>query len=150
VPLVFAGPGVPANARTDAFAYLLDIFPTLCDLAGLDVPGTVEGKSLVPAMLDPDEMVRDTLYLAYTQYQRGVRDQRYKLIEYHVNGRRTTQLFDVEEDPWETENLAEDPGMAGEVARLRAELLRLRDAWDDTASEWGKTFWDGWSETGGE
>jgi arylsulfatase A-like enzyme len=101
-------------------------------------------------MLDPDETVRDTLYLAYTQYQRGVRDQRYKLIEYQVEGRRTTQLFDVEEDPWETENLAGDPDMAGEVARLRAELLRLRDAWDDTASAWGQAFWDGWNEAGGE
>ena len=40
VPLVFAGPGLPRGVRTEAFAYLLDIFPTLCELTGTPVPAS--------------------------------------------------------------------------------------------------------------
>ena len=53
VPLIFAGPGVPRGETRDSYAYLLDIFPTLCDLADVPVPDTVTGRSLVPALADP-------------------------------------------------------------------------------------------------
>ena len=55
VPLMMAGPGVPAGKRSEAFAYLIDIFPTLCELTGVPTPETVEGRSLVPAMEDSSE-----------------------------------------------------------------------------------------------
>ena len=59
VPLSFAGPGIPRGVRSEAYCYLLDIYPTLCDLIGLPAPETVEGTSLVPAMRDPQDQVRD-------------------------------------------------------------------------------------------
>jgi len=142
VPLIFAGPGIPENTRTDAFVYLLDVFPTLCELAGIDTPSSVEGTSLVRAMTDPQETVRDTLYFAYTDLHRAVRDRRYKLIEYVVNGKHTvTQLFDLEDDPWETTNLANRPGKADALNEMRSEMERWRDAWDDCGSKWGQRFW---------
>jgi len=141
VPLVFSGPGVPQNVRTEAFAYLLDIYPTLCELIGLATPASVEGRSLVRAMRDPSASVRDALYLAYTGCQRGVRDRRHKLIEYHVHGRRTTQLFDLQSDPKELHDLAGDSRLSDTVARLRVELARLRDEWDDRRTPWGREFW---------
>jgi arylsulfatase A-like enzyme len=141
VPLIFAGPGVPKGARREALVYLLDIFPTLCELSGVPVPASVEGQSLVP-VLQQGAPGRDSLYLAYKELHRGVRTSRHKLIEYVVQGRHSmTQLFDLQADPAETRNLANDPAHAALLASLRAELLRLRDAWDDQASTWGKTFW---------
>ncbi len=105
VPLVFAGPGVPGGRTTDALAYLLDIFPTLCELTDTPVPGTVEGVSLCGAM-NGGQPEREVLYLAYRDMHRGVRTSRHKLIEYVVGGRRVmTQLFDLESDPFETCNL---------------------------------------------
>jgi arylsulfatase A-like enzyme len=146
VPLIFAGPGVPEGARTDAFAYLLDIFPTLCALTGVDVPSSVEGASLVPCMRAPESGGRDTLYFAYTQFIRAVRDHTHKLIEYVVGGRHTmTQLFDLAADPWEVRNLAGDPAHADRLASLRAELARLRDEWDDRETAWGQEFWAGYT-----
>jgi len=142
VPLVFAGPGVPAGAKSDAFAYLLDIFPTLCELADIPAPPTVEGTSLVRAMADPDEKLRNSVYCAYNELHRTVRDRQHKLIEYVVEGKRTTQLFDLQADPAETVNFADDPAHAETLARLRAELFRLRDEWDDRDSELGAIFWD--------
>ena len=140
VPLILAGPGVPKGERRDAFCYLLDIFPTLCGLAGVTVPDTVEGLDLRPLLDSADASVRDDLLLAYCDVQRGVRERKWKLIEYCVNGRRTTQLFDVEEDPHELHNRADDPGCAEHLERLRGKLLRWRDELDDASCAFWETF----------
>jgi arylsulfatase A-like enzyme len=141
VPLIFAGPGVPQGCQNDSLVCLFDIFPTIFDLIDVEPPSSVEGISLVPAMRQPSMQVRDTLYLAYMQYQRGICDHRLKLIEYHVNGRRTTQLFDLLNDPWELQNLADEPNMAHNLKRLHKELLHLRDKSGDLNTEWGDLFW---------
>jgi arylsulfatase A-like enzyme len=147
VPLILAGPGVPRDVRSRELVYLLDIFPTLCSLSSVPIPETVEGRSLVPVMRG-QEPGRGALYLAYTDKHRGVRTDRFKLIDYVVNGRRTmTQLFDLAEDPLELKNRAGDPALKDQEAALRRELIRLRDAWNDLDSPWGKTFWEGHART---
>ena len=143
VPLVFAGPGVPHGETRDAFACLIDIFPTLCDLTGSEIPDSVEGKSLVPTMGDPEESVRDHLLFAYRNLHRAVRGERYKLIEYVVKGNRTTQLFDLLEDPDELMDLSGDPDRAGEIETLRGELRRWQTELDDDQAGQGGPFWEG-------
>lgn len=143
VPLIFAGPGVPQGVRTDAFAYLLDIFPTLCELTGSQTPESVEGESLAAAMRSPEEKVRDALYLAYERLHRGVRTRSHKLIEYNIDGTRHTQLFDLRADPHECDDLSGDPAQAHLLEELRGQLVELRDAWDDQQTEWGEVFWSG-------
>jgi len=138
VPLIISGPDLPRNARSEAFCYLQDIYPTLCDLLGIDVPNTVEGISLLPALSNPQESLRDTMLFAYRGIQRAVKDRRHKLIEYVVDGERTTQLFDLLSDPWETENLATDPASEPVLSRLRSELLRWQTELDDDA----QGFWE--------
>jgi arylsulfatase A-like enzyme len=146
VPLIFAGPGVPRGEKREAFAYLLDIFPTLCDLVGIDIPETVEGKSLAPAMKRPDEPVREYLHFAYEGFQRGIRDRQFKLIEYVVGGRHThTQLFDLADDPYETVNLAESAEHADTLARLRQELRKWETDYGDT-QEQGQSFWGAYGQ----
>ena len=142
VPLIMAGPGVPKGETRDALCYLIDIFPTLCDLTGVPVPDTVEGRSLAPVMRDPAHAVRDTLPFAYLGLQRAVRDDRWKLIEYVVDGVRTTQLFDLENDPFEMNNVAGDAASAQHLRRLREELVRWRDELDDPYDE----FWNKYEE----
>jgi arylsulfatase A-like enzyme len=142
VPLLFCGPGIPQGRRCDAYCYLIDIYPTLCELAGVPVPATVEGTSLVSAMTDGAEP-RHVLLFAYRDVQRAAQDRRFKLIEYVVEGRRTTQLFDLRADPWELNDLAADPAYADRVAALRRELRRWQDEWGDTQPGQGETFWAG-------
>lgn len=144
VPLVFSGPGIPRGVRRSAFAYLLDIFPTLCNLTGLATPGSVEGVSLVQTLKDPAARPRETLFAAYRQWQRMVKDGRFKLIEYVVDGRRTTQLFDLEHDPMECRNLAGEAAHADRLAALRTRLTDWRDEWGDADGEWGRAFWAGY------
>jgi arylsulfatase A-like enzyme len=142
VPLILAGPGIPRGEERDALCYLSDIYPTLCELGGLPVPDSVEGNSLVPAIRAGADM-RDTLYFAHTHLHRGVRDERYKLIEYVVEGGRNTQLFDLHVDPEERNDLSSDPSRGDDLARLRRELLGWRaDAGDTREKE--AAFWQGY------
>ena len=141
VPLIMAGPGVSQGVQSKALVYLLDIYPTLCDLLGIDTPDSVEGKSLVPYFSEANASCRDTLYLAYGSTIRGVRKENMKLIEYVAGRCRTTQLFDVENDPHEMHNLAHEPAMAELREKLTDELFRLRDEWDDCQHSTGEAFW---------
>jgi len=125
VPLIFCGPGIPRGQTCDAFCYLLDVFPTLCDLTSIHAPESVEGKSLAPLLRRPNSTVRDSIFYAYRTVQRGVRRKDWKLIQYNVKGRRTTQLFDLHSDPWERNNLAND---ASQAPRIR-QLNELLEAW---------------------
>lgn len=115
VPLVFSGPGIPAG-RSDALVYLLDVLPTICDLTGAKVPVGLDGKSLAGILAGKASKVRDTLFLAYRDVQRAVRDERWKLIRYPKINR--AQVFDLKEDPDERRDLSADPGRAREVERL--------------------------------
>ena len=126
-PLVFAGPGVP-QGRTTALTYLLDVFPTLCDLTGLAVPEGVEGASLAPILHGQRDQVRDSLFTLYRDNQRAIRDARYKLIRFTKTGK--TLLFDLGLDPHETNDLAGDPEHA---ARIAAMLETMRDWQERTA-----------------
>ncbi|MCC5850116.1 MAG: sulfatase-like hydrolase/transferase [Verrucomicrobia bacterium] len=126
VPLIFRGPGVPENQRAHTLCALADLFPTLCDLTGQDVPESVEGRSLAPAMRDPGHAVRDLLHFAYKDVQLAVRMDGFKRIGYQVKGVHTVQLFDLERDPYETCNLADDPVHRETLERLGRELDRWK------------------------
>jgi arylsulfatase A-like enzyme len=141
VPLILAGPGIPQNEKRDTFCYLLDIYPTLCDLLGLEKPDTLEGKSLLPSLSDPSKSIRDTLHLAYRGVQRAVKKDSMKLIEYVVDGKRATQLFDLASDPLEMNNLADNPDHASALEDLRTELKKWRSEFNDTRAV-GDSFWN--------
>ena len=138
VPLILAGPGIPKGEQREAMSCLIDVFPTLCDLIGVDIPETVEGMSLLPVLRDPEARVRDTMLFAYKGIHRGVRDEKWKLIEYVVDGTRHTQLYDLENDPSELDNLVAEPACREHLVRLRREIVQWRDDLDDRSSE----FWD--------
>ncbi len=145
IPLIMAGPGIAGNHRNDAYVYLYDIFPTLCEKAGIDIPSSVDGKSFAH-LLDGEhgDSFRDELYLIFDKFVRGVKDENYKLIEYR-NGNaeedRWTFLYDIKNDPWETVNLADDKGYEDKVKEMREKILKHRDEWEEQSHPWGVDFW---------
>jgi len=147
VPLIVAGPGIAKNEKRDQLCYMYDIMPTLFDLVGVNMPDTVQYKSMIDVLKNKDAEHRDHLYFAYMYWQRAVRDDRYKLIEYCVEGKRHTQLFDLKNDPNELKNLAGDPHHADVLKRLRellkTERVRLNDGNTgyEFTTEQGKKFW---------
>jgi arylsulfatase A-like enzyme len=108
VPVVVAAPGYKSAQKTDRPAELLDIFPTLLELAGLPKDETQEGQSLVPLMKKPQ---REWNHPAITSFGLGnysVRSTNYRFIKYFDGSR---ELYDLRDDPHEWKNLIGDPKM---------------------------------------
>ncbi len=121
-PLVIAGPQIKTG-RSDALCYLLDIFPTLGDLAAVAGPKESEGRSLAPVLRGESQSARPYIFTAYRDLQRAVRDERWKLIRYPKIDR--TQLFDLSADPEEKTDLSASPE---HEARKKAMLALLATA----------------------
>ena len=128
-PLLFVGKDIPKSTSSNALVYLLDIFPTLAELAGVRSPEPVDGRSLAPILRGQEGEVRDSVYTAFGEVMRAVRDRRWKLIRYpHIN---RTQLFDLENDPHEINDLSADSAQAGRIEALMAMLLQWQRQLDD-------------------
>ncbi|MCF7761341.1 MAG: sulfatase-like hydrolase/transferase [Cephaloticoccus sp.] len=124
VPLIMKGPGIPDGRLVSQDVYAHRLFATLCELAGVSVPETVEVSSLMPLLKGGEKAVADTpLHFAhYFDRQRMVKDERWKLIQYRVNGGRREQLFDLRNDPHELRDLASEPAMQTHLTRLATAL----------------------------
>ena len=140
VPLLLSGPGIPAGARRDAYVHLMDVFPTLCELCGIEIPASVEGKSFLSS-IEQGVSARKTLYLAYTHLIRGIKDQRFKLLRYK-NNPDCTQLFDLENDPNEIHNLYHEEAYRTVRDTLEAALVNERDIYEDNPDHrYTRAFW---------
>ncbi len=153
VPCIVAGPGIKPGTRAPGNIYLLDLLPTLCDLAGFAPPPTAEGVSFKPVLDGKQSTVRDLLYGAYCGGTkpgiRSIKQGDWKLMKYDVSdGKvRQTQLFNLAKnpheflaehkrvDPMET-NLADDPKYADKRAELEGLLHREMKRLDDPYRLW--------------
>ncbi len=129
VPLIVAGPGIAAGG-SDALVYLMDLLPTFCEFAGAPIPPGLDGKSLREILDGRSKGVRETLFYAYREVQRAIRDDRWKLIRYTQINR--TQLFDLREDPDEIRDLAADPAQAERIERMLKQLEQWQKQLGDT------------------
>jgi len=125
VPLFIHAPGLSADGEEcQQPATLTDLYPTLCELAGLPIPEQCDGTSLLPQIQDPSA-TRDQLALTSFQFRgepaasHALADERYRYIRY---GNGMEELYDLETDPHEFTNLAKDPEMAEVKARFAAAL----------------------------
>ena len=126
VPLVIAAPSARKGASARGLAELVDLYPTLAELAGIKVLPTLDGVSLVPMLRDPSAAVKDG---AFTQVRNGyaIRTDRWRYVEW-AEGKQGSQLFDMNADPGETTNLATDARHADTVKELSARLALYRGA----------------------
>jgi arylsulfatase A-like enzyme len=106
VPLIVSGPGISANTSSDAQVYLRELYPTTCDLAGVEIPATVTAKSFAPVLKKETKTHHDDIFGYFTDTQRMVRTgDGWKLVRYPQIDH--WQLFDLSQDPLELKNLAE-------------------------------------------
>lgn len=128
-PLAIMGPGIPADASSDAFVYLLDIFGTIMDFAGVDRSLHRESLVLSDAWKTSEFEGREYLFTTYEDIQRAVRVGDWKLIRYtkiHHN-----QLFNLAEDPHELNNLAEDKQYEEKLNELWQVMQAAQEKYDD-------------------
>ena len=155
VPFIIKGPGIEAGKRVKGNIYLLDVLPTLCDLAGIEIPKTVEGKSFTSVIKGEKEVVRDVMYGVYAGGTkpgiRAVKKGDWKLIKYDVMDEavRETQLFNLAENPNEylpehnklgemETDLAENPKYAEKLAEMEALLLEQMEEHNDPYRLWNQ------------
>ena len=163
VPFLASGPGIEPASRAPGNSYLLDVLPTLCELTGVPVPDTAQGKSLKPVLMGKARKVREVTYGAYCggskPGMRSVRKGYWKLIKYDVlEGKvRRTQLFNLKDNPEEIliehhspevvaktgyqpnekqVNLADDPKFAHKRKEMEALLLAEMRRLEDPFRFW--------------
>ena len=149
-PLLISAPGYASN-QTKSFSEHVDIFPTLCDLAGVAIPTQLQGKSLKPVMENPLAKVKE---YSISQYPRSgvdeenerlgyapanimgysIRNSQYRYTIWMKNNFRSTkpfkaesligdELYDYNADPLEKVNVAKDPKYDAVTKKLKAEML---------------------------
>ncbi|MBW3542233.1 MAG: sulfatase [Planctomycetes bacterium] len=149
MPLLVRWPGVVEPGSTcEALVQNLDFAETFLDIAGVEIPADMQGRSLVPLLKGgtPDDW-RKSIYYHYYEFfpdrraahmvrrHNGVRTDRHKLIHFYNLGE--WELYDLKQDPHEMRNVYDDPKYADVVRDLKAELERLMKHYqvpDDTGS----------------
>lgn len=131
VSMIVAGPDIPEGKVSQTNVTLVDVFPTALQATGVQPEpedADLPGRSLIDLANEPERVSR----VAFSEYHASMsasasfllRDDRYKLISYVGMPR---QLFDLETDPDERHNLADDPAHAATLARLEAALRAICD-----------------------
>lgn len=122
VPLIISVPG-KTPAVCDSLAELLDLYPTVASLCGLEVPARLQGRDLSPVLDDPKAVVRDAAF-SVSPMQKGflLREDRWAYIQYHEDASRGIELFDMEKDPRQFTNLARNPEYKAVVEHFRARM----------------------------
>lgn len=137
IPFIIKGPGIQKGQIIDALSCQMDIFPTLCELAGIKIPETADGKSLLPLINGQNEKIYGSVFSVYKDLQRMVKKNKWKMIRYYRSEKSETgsekiQIFNIEEDPWEINNVALDPKYLYLFEELSQEMkqwqIRVKDS----------------------
>jgi iduronate 2-sulfatase len=131
VPLIIRVPG-KRPAVCHSLTELLDLYPTVAGLCGLDVPERLQGQNIAPMLDDPSHEVRQAAFsVAPSRQGFLLREDRWAYIQYKEDASAGIELFDMRNDPLQYTNLAEDAEYAGVVeefkAKLAAKLREVRD-----------------------
>jgi iduronate 2-sulfatase len=124
VPLIIRVPGKSAGV-SDSIVELLDLYPTTAKLCGLEVPARVQGKDLSPILDNPKQVIRDT---AFCVSQNGdamlLRNERWAYIQYGEDAAGGNELYDMQTDPQQYDNLAKSPKYAEVVADFKLQITK--------------------------
>lgn len=130
VPLFVIGPDVPNNKKINVDVYLQDIMASTLDLAGMEKPEYVEFNSLLPFVRgEKSESFYPAIYGCYTELQRMIRADGFKLIVYPRI--KTMRLYDLSNDPFELNDLADNKDFNEVKMKLYNQLVQLQKEMDD-------------------
>lgn len=149
IPFIVKWPGsAPAERESSELVSHINIVPTVMDFFNLDQPKLLEGKSMLPLFLSPDERVDDAVFMEFTRYEidhdgfggfqpvRCAFDGRYKLV---INLMCADELYDLEKDPSELDNLILSP----DHNQIRNELHnKILDWMNETRDPFRGYYWE--------
>lgn len=132
VPLIISVPG-KKPAVCDSLVELLDLYPTIASLCGLDIPEHVQGLDVSPLLDDPTSEVRDAVF-SVAPMRKGflLRDHKYAFIQYEEDASGGIELYDLKQDPHQYTNLAPKPEYSAIVETYRKKMdAKLKDVRDN-------------------
>ena len=130
VPLIVSAPGM-TSGNTDAITELMDIYPSLAELAGLDIPENVQGKSFVAVLKDAKAEIRPDSLSIKSRSGYGLRGDRFAYMRYGKgkNGEAQEELYDMVKDPDQFTNQARNPEYSKALDDMRGRMdARLKEA----------------------
>lgn len=139
VPLIVYDPRLPAAARgrtCDEMVLNIDVAPTILDLAGISVPPRMQGQSMVGLLTRPETAFRESWFYEHLfsppaprriERSEGVRTRRFKYIRYLDQEPPYEELYDLQDDPYETRNLIRHPKYQDALAELRQQYQQFHD-----------------------
>ncbi len=125
IPFMLRAPAhfdIKGGTVLDEVVCLADVMPTLLDMAGVEVPETVEGHSLLPLMQGKGEAVRDYLHIEHAPVHQSLTDGKEKFVWLVADG--TEQFFDLENDPHELHDAISDPDKQDRIAFWREAMIK--------------------------
>ena len=129
VPLIFSGPGIESNVRIEnSPVELIDIYPTLMDLTGIESPDHVVGKSLKPVFENNNFKTRNS---ALTRWRNGysIKTENFRLTKWGENGELGYELYDHRNDKEELKNLVSNPNYSSLLDSMKIEIdIRIANA----------------------
>lgn len=123
IPFLVAGPGIEGGQVRDQLVQQTDIFPTVCDVAGLPVPDSVQGLSLMPIAKGNPAAWPRTAAFGEAENRKCIRTLRYRMVFDPVGN--ANELYDHSNDPWEMHNRYDDPSCRDVRLELGEEFLRF-------------------------
>jgi len=123
-PLILSGPGIPKGKSSNAFTYVHDLYATLCNLAKVKPENKIDSEDLTGIIRGNAKEVRKSLFLPFQDNQRSVNDGKWKLHIYPQINHRL--LFNLEEDPYEIKDLAQNQNFSKQQKRMEQLMITWR------------------------
>ena len=127
IPLIISSPKYSTTENTDSFTELVDVYPTLCELAGIDPPTFIQGKSLTVVLENPETILKNEIYTRYKQGE-AVIDKNYSYTEFYQGEIFLgNMLYDMNDDKKQNKDISKAPENVELVNNYRVKLKEMRD-----------------------
>lgn len=128
IPLIIAAPGMAKGDKTQSLVESVDIYPTLCDLADIDVPAYLHGKSIAPILKDPEVVVKSEIFTRFGN-QEAIINNRYAYSQFIDDTGRVKHemLYDLQEDPEQNTSISKYPQYEEIVDGFKLSLETMRN-----------------------
>lgn len=126
IPLLISSSHYAKNQITESFTELVDIYPTLCDIANIEAPSYLQGKSLVPVLEDPSKILKTEIYTRYKQGE-AIIDKNFSYTEFYQDEKYLgNMLYDRSKDIKQNTDISKLPNNAAIVEKYREKLKIMR------------------------
>ncbi|MDX1283370.1 MAG: sulfatase [Draconibacterium sp.] len=128
-PIMVSAPGYSKGVKTNSITEFIDIYPSLCELCEVPLPGHLDGTSFVPALKNPKKSVKDYAYIRYHKGE-SIVSENFNYTEwynYKIGKVDARMLYNLEKDPKENVNVSEEKAYKKTVSKMSSLLAKMRN-----------------------